>query len=64
MTLDGERLRIRQQIEILRGLLHGLESTIADSLPSSASAQSVADAAVRIVSTAARHDVHLRMEQP
>jgi len=55
---QGERDRAVEQIKILRGLIDGLESTIAADLPSTSAAQSVADAAVRLACTTARLDAY------
>src|SRR4051812_36500545 len=56
---------MREQITILRGLISGLESTLEDEgLPCSMSAQSVADAASRLVSAAGRHDAYVRSANP
>jgi hypothetical protein len=62
MSSKGERVRMREQVKILRGLLEGFESTFEAELPCSSSAQSVADTAVRIVSAAGRCDAYQRAE--
>lgn len=56
--IDGERIRIAEQVKILRGLLDGLESCVADDLPTTAAAQSVAEAAVRVATSCARLDAY------
>ncbi len=56
--VEGERVRVLEQIKNLRGLIEGFESHIAADLPATASVQSVADAAVRLATTAARLDAY------
>ncbi len=54
----GERLRVAEAIKNLRGLLAGLESCVADDLPTTSSAQSVAEASIRLATTCARLDAY------
>ena len=55
----GERTRIAEQIKLMRGLLDGFEATAGmPGVPASESAQAVADAAIRLVSSAGRLDAY------
>lgn len=54
----GERVRIAEQARNLRGLLQGLESCVEDRVPTTAAAQSVADAAVRLATSCASLDAY------
>ena len=56
--IAGERVRIADQVKILRGLLEGLESCVDGDVPTTSAAQSVADAAVRLATSCARLDVY------
>ncbi len=55
---EGERVRITGHIEILRALLLGLESCIEGGCPTSANAQSVAEAAIRVATSCAKLDAY------
>lgn len=58
--IHGERVRLDEQIKIARTLLDALDSTVAAcGIPLSQNAAAVAEAAIRIVGSAARHDAHL-----
>jgi hypothetical protein len=53
-----------EQIERMRALLDGLALTVNMNVPCSESAQAVADASIRLVAAAARHDTYQRVEEP
>lgn len=58
--IHGERVRLDEQIKIARTLLDALEQTVvACGIPLSQNAAACAEAAIRIVGSAARHDAHL-----
>lgn len=59
---EGEVVRIRHLIENLRGLLSGLDMSLELGVPVTESAVAVADAAIRIATSSARHDAYLRIE--
>ena len=56
MSADGERSRMTEQIARLRALLVGMEMTVGMKVPCSEAAQAIADAGIRLVAAAARHD--------
>lgn len=62
MSADGERTRLREQVERMRALLHGFELTIVAEVPCSESAQAIADAGIRLATAAGRHDAYQRCE--
>jgi hypothetical protein len=64
VSAAGERVRLIEQIDRMRALLHGLHLTVNGRHPCSESAQAVADAAVRLVAAAGRHDAYQRSEGP
>ncbi len=60
MSAAGEKYRIEEQIARMRALITGLEMGIGINVPLSESAQAVADASIRLVAAAARHDAYQR----
>ena len=56
--IDGERYRITEQLRLLRGLIDGLESCVSDNIPTTAAAQSVTEAAVRVATCCARLEAY------
>lgn len=63
MRSEGEKVRLREQVARMHALLIGLETTLEMNVPCSESAQAVADAGVRLVAAAARHDAYQRYEE-
>lgn len=63
-TSADERVRIREQIARLRGLLEAMEVSLGMGArpPLSETAAAIADAGIRLVATAGRHDAYQRAE--
>lgn len=55
----GEKTRLVEQVARFRALLHGLELTLQLDVPALESATAVAEAGIRIATTAARYDAFL-----
>lgn len=64
MSTAGEHVRLRHAVDQLRALLDGFEMTLDAGVPCTEASQALADAAVRLVSSAARHDAYQRAGVP
>lgn len=64
MSAVGERIRMDEQVVRLIALVEAFRLTKNMAVPCSEAALAVADAALRLVATAARHDAYQRTEKP